>query len=296
MTVERPIHTVPASRARTQKGVTNVLSAGWRDFFSSVHEGGLEQRLFRTTCLLGGGLCFLVFIPLNQWAGLSSWMNLALSLFGFACILLYILSRRGIHLHASLCVLVLLLLGASWCVGGGSNSSIGFFFFSGPLITTILLRGWRRLSLLGLYLLGGLALVWVDYRFPQLIIPFDSPQTRLLDFLTTVPGSVLACALVMHLVIAAFDEERRRLEQLMIQHQESLSEIHTLRGLLPICSGCKKIRDDGGLWTQVEQYVSERSEAHFTHGLCPECGEALKTEFEALRLKEEFEALRPREP
>jgi hypothetical protein len=149
---------------------------------------------------------------------------------------------------------------------------------------------------LGLYLLGGLALVWVDYRLPQLVIPFDSRETRLLDFLTTVPGSILACATVMHLVIAAFDEERRRLEQLMIQHQESLSEIHTLRGLLPICSGCKKIRDDGGLWTQVEQYVSERSEAHFTHGLCPECGEALKSEFEALRLKEEFEALRPRDP
>jgi hypothetical protein len=272
----------PAPQAGEGVDPATGLQAGLRDFFSSVREGGLEQRLLRMTCLLGGGLCFFAFIPLNLWAGLSRWVDLALALFGLGCAILYILSRRGIHLHATLCVLVLLLLGSSWFVGGGSNGSIGFFFFSGPLITVVLLRGWRRGSVLGLYLLAGLALVWLDHRYPQLVIPFDSRQSRLLDFLTTVPGSILACALVMHLVISAFDEERRRLEQLMVQHQASLTEIHTLRGLLPICSSCKKIRDDRGLWTQVEEYVSDHSEAHFTHGLCPDCATSLVAEFEAL--------------
>ena len=48
-------------------------------------------------------------------------------------------------------------------------------------------------------------------------------------------------------------------------------EIRTLRGILPICSNCKKIRDDKGYWNQIEKYITDHSGAKFTHGLCPEC-------------------------
>jgi hypothetical protein len=50
-----------------------------------------------------------------------------------------------------------------------------------------------------------------------------------------------------------------------------LAELRTLRGLLPICSNCKSVRDDEGLWTQIELYVSAHSDASFTHSLCPDC-------------------------
>ncbi len=50
-------------------------------------------------------------------------------------------------------------------------------------------------------------------------------------------------------------------------------EVHELRGLLPICSYCKKIRDDRNTWTQLEQYVSQHSQLLFSHSLCPECYE-----------------------
>jgi len=53
--------------------------------------------------------------------------------------------------------------------------------------------------------------------------------------------------------------------------QEALDRVTTLSGLLPICSGCKKIRNDQGYWQQVEGYIMEHSSARFTHGLCPEC-------------------------
>lgn len=55
-------------------------------------------------------------------------------------------------------------------------------------------------------------------------------------------------------------------------------EIRTLRGMLPICSGCKKIRDDKGYWQQVEVYIRKHSEAVFTHGLCPPCVERYSAE------------------
>ncbi len=53
--------------------------------------------------------------------------------------------------------------------------------------------------------------------------------------------------------------------------QHALGEVRVLRGILPICSFCKKIRDDGGYWKQVEVYIRDRSDADFSHGICPDC-------------------------
>ncbi|MGB9593571.1 MAG: hypothetical protein ACPL7R_05490, partial [Anaerolineae bacterium] len=64
------------------------------------------------------------------------------------------------------------------------------------------------------------------------------------------------------------EQERERLIQSL---QDALGQVKTLRGLLPICANCKKIRDDSGYWRQVEDYVHEHSEADFSHGLCPDC-------------------------
>lgn len=55
------------------------------------------------------------------------------------------------------------------------------------------------------------------------------------------------------------------------------AEIRTLRGLIPICAWCKKIRDDDGFWTQIEAYVGSRTEAEFSHGICPDCYESERT-------------------
>jgi PAS domain S-box-containing protein len=64
------------------------------------------------------------------------------------------------------------------------------------------------------------------------------------------------------------EEERRRLTYDL---QDALTKIKRLRGLLPICASCKKIRDDKGYWNQLETYIQEHSEAEFSHGFCPEC-------------------------
>ena len=71
--------------------------------------------------------------------------------------------------------------------------------------------------------------------------------------------------------------ERRKAEdekeRLILELRDALGRIKTLSGLLPICASCKKIRDDHGYWTQIESYIEERSDAEFTHGICPECKE-----------------------
>lgn len=64
--------------------------------------------------------------------------------------------------------------------------------------------------------------------------------------------------------------ERER-DELINALQKALKEIKTLKGIIPICSHCKKIRDDKGYWNQLEYYVEQHSEADFSHGICPDC-------------------------
>ena len=59
----------------------------------------------------------------------------------------------------------------------------------------------------------------------------------------------------------------------------AISEIKRLRGIIPICASCKKIRDDSGFWHQVEVYVRDHSEAIFSHGVCPDCEKKLYPDF-----------------
>ena len=70
-------------------------------------------------------------------------------------------------------------------------------------------------------------------------------------------------------------EERKRAQvekdRLIIELKEALSKVKQLSGLLPICSHCKKIRDDNGYWNQIESYIHDHSEAAFSHSICQEC-------------------------
>ncbi len=88
---------------------------------------------------------------------------------------------------------------------------------------------------------------------------------------------------VTHLVGISRDvTEQKKLEEQRDHYvrelQEALDKVTTLSGLLPICAGCKKIRNDQGYWQQVEGYIMEHSSARFTHGLCPECVKRLYPE------------------
>ena len=64
--------------------------------------------------------------------------------------------------------------------------------------------------------------------------------------------------------------EKQR-EKVISELNKALSEVKKLSGLLPICSYCKKIRDDKGYWTQIESYIHDHSEADFSHSICDEC-------------------------
>ncbi|HEY6010461.1 MAG TPA: PAS domain S-box protein, partial [Nitrospirota bacterium] len=74
-------------------------------------------------------------------------------------------------------------------------------------------------------------------------------------------------------------ELQQEREQLLLAYQDAMENIKILKGLLPICASCKRIRDDSGYWTVIESYVRDHSEAEFSHGLCPECAKKLYPEY-----------------
>jgi PAS domain S-box-containing protein len=91
-------------------------------------------------------------------------------------------------------------------------------------------------------------------------------------------SSIGGLSLIARDITTRKEEEEERL-QLIKELSEALASVKTLRGLLPICAACKKIRDDRGYWQQVEVYVKHNSEADFSHAICPECVARLYPEF-----------------
>jgi PAS domain S-box-containing protein len=83
-------------------------------------------------------------------------------------------------------------------------------------------------------------------------------------------GKIIGVSAIERDITARKREEEVRVK-LIQELSDALANIKTLKGLLPICSACKKIRDDHGYWKKVESYISEHTGAEFTHGICPDC-------------------------
>lgn len=94
---------------------------------------------------------------------------------------------------------------------------------------------------------------------------------------TIIAASIIVVAVLVLLYVLVRRSEHRYRQQAE-ELQRAIDTAKTLRGLLPICASCKKIRDDQGSWTPLENYISSRSEADFTHGYCPTCAERMISE------------------
>ena len=97
-----------------------------------------------------------------------------------------------------------------------------------------------------------------------------------MDFISKPVNSVELLARVSSALLLKQEMDRRKNRELELRRsneelQKALKEVKVLRGLIPICASCKKIRNDGGFWQQLEEYLGEHSEAAFSHGLCQPC-------------------------
>lgn len=170
----------------------------------------------------------------------------------------------------------------------------------------ILLLLWALLALLVLamdFFFGPLAVLylapialaaWYNGRIPAVIFAVSLPLVRYGFTLLWQPGwgpwtqafpnlfTRLFIFILFAVLIDFIARQNRALKQ----------EIKVLRGILPICAACKKIRTEDAHWEQIEQYISEHSDARFTHSLCPDCE---KKQYEALEAADRGEFGRRKE-
>lgn len=145
------------------------------------------------------------------------------------------------------CILAMLALAAHYFMG----SSVSFPFF---FIVPIMLAAWHGTGAFAVILAVAMSLVrfWFFFFWTT---PWTLPEA--------MASSLVRCfvLVVVALLTARVGQQQRAL----------LQRVKTLEGLLPICSFCKRIRDEREDWKQLETYITARSEAQFSHSICPDC-------------------------
>lgn len=119
------------------------------------------------------------------------------------------------------------------------------------------------------------------------VVPFDAnryivqPSTWITLLVGCVGLSLLIIAAVttyQNAILGLLQEVERSKQaktQLLEKQQQALDEIKALQSIIPICSNCRKVRDDDGFWENVEAYMHRRADIRFSHGMCPDCGQRL---------------------
>ncbi|MCK4803648.1 MAG: GAF domain-containing protein [Spirochaetes bacterium] len=123
----------------------------------------------------------------------------------------------------------------------------------------------------------GAAIIPVKYR-GELVAVLNLASNTYNEIPVKARTTLEAIAAQIGGVIARVRVEEEK-EVLIVELKDALDKVKILSGLIPICANCKKIRDDKGYWTQVEDYVRAHSEAKFSHGICPECMKKLYPDF-----------------
>jgi hypothetical protein len=150
-----------------------------------------------------------------------------------------------------------------YATGGIANTGI-FWWFTYPVAAFFITgrkKGWYWIA--GIMVLGALLKAFGEGI--GITVPFSYPVLRQFG------ASFIVVSLVLQMYEATRDDYEKAIEKSMRDLERAAASIRTLKGLVPICSSCKKIRDDKGFWQQLEVYVSEHTEADFSHGMCDEC-------------------------
>lgn len=151
------------------------------------------------------------------------------------------------------------------------------FYFSVAIITPLFFYSNKELKYILFFVALSTALILVSQfignAFESISQVSETLQTYFFYF------SVIGSQVTVFVLVFYFFNESYRLDKLrkkaIGELKIALSEVKKLSGLLPICSSCKKIRDDKGYWNQIESYIRDHSDAEFSHSICQECAKEL---------------------
>jgi len=196
--------------------------SAWKDWVATDPSLPLERQFFQWLCLLSGAVSLLVVLPVNNYQGLSPWVNRWIILFGLLSLVLGWLARKGHYCFGTMFLAFVICLDLLWYPNGGSQGSIGLYFFLAVLYPVLFFKGPVRVGGLSLLLGDILGLLAAEYRWPDLATPFPSATDRFVDLGAGYLICLPICALMLWVIQKGFDRERIRLAESEGMYREFL--------------------------------------------------------------------------
>lgn len=177
----------------------------------------LESRIFLKYTLYVGLGCLFLVAPLNLFQDIVPVHNLFIVILGLACLVFHILARNNKALPVLQIATTMLLLDLLWLSSGGSNGSIHFYLPLLIMMTLVLLKGPKRLWLLGLQGFNVAALLFMEQAFPALILHIADPVAREIDRLSGFGLSLLLTGALVQAIISSHDRLTERFKALAVR-------------------------------------------------------------------------------
>jgi len=245
-----------------------------------------ENRTFNTVMLSVGvaGLALLSYdIILGNIA--SQIIDISCIVYSMSCYFYSLKSCNHNKLVITTFIFLYIAISSGWFFNNGIHGGIPFFFFVLCCYSGIFFKK-PFLNAIPLIIVTVLFLSIIEFLNPDIVILYKSRIHNFLDLGASIIICLVISGVSIHIIYKKYDIERELNKKMLNQAisdkeliESSIKEIQILRGLLPICSYCKKIRDDGGEWMQLEKFIQENSEAKFSHSMCPECARSVYPDF-----------------
>jgi hypothetical protein len=240
----------------------------------------LENRVFNAAAIVTvlAGLASALVNLLTGRSAVQLVITLAAAVVAGIFYRLSITRNRERTLRVPLALLFVAVLAAAWLTNEGSRGSTPLFFFILAVGAVIIMDARTANVMLGLIGAAIAALLALERLAPALIEGYGSDSVRFTDVAVCLLLCLGVVTVLTRIVIREYQKERARAAALHAQTlrdkealERAILEIRALRGILPVCSYCKKIKDEHDEWHTMEHYLSRHSDASVSHGLCPEC-------------------------
>ncbi|GFO55295.1 hypothetical protein GMSM_23020 [Geomonas sp. Red276] len=198
------------------------------DFVVKGQEISLEVHLFRLVTLTTANLCLFIILPINIILDLPVELNEIIAVYAVITFGLYELSLRGRHFIVTNFWLTLAVLNGCWVFNAGDAGSIAFYFFAAALYPLTFFKGGRRHGLLLLMVADYCALVLLQYHYPEMVVPFQTRQDRIIDLTSGFGFSLLAFSLIFWVIITSLTrelEDRKRAEDSLAENERTLKSL-----------------------------------------------------------------------
>ncbi len=245
-----------------------------------------ENRIFNTT-MLSISIAGIILLSYDIFVGniISQIIDISCILYSLSC---YIYSLKSNHYNKLILptfIFLYISITSGWFFNNGIHGGMPFFFFILSCYSCVFFKKPFNISI-PFIIATVFTLIAVEFFYPEFVTSYTSKAHHFLD----VSASIFICLIVngisIHIIYKRYEIERNLNKTMLNQAindkeliEKSMNEIQILRGLLPLCSHCKKIKDDKGVWNQLEIFIQNNSEAQISHSLCPECARTYYPEF-----------------